>query len=299
MATKHEVSKIELKLVKELYKIHHINIHRYQLWGPADQKDLVSVLADLDKIGLAKHKKYLCLLNGEQDFFRAAETIGVCKACDGQVEKAGDDYCRLCGSLEKIGEEIVRDRIKFIGYGFRKKPEPRGGDIIRLGEAGYIYLAEEPIPIEYLYSLQEPAEGKCNLVFPYARAIPLKTENGQKVVVPFEELCETVNEGDKRLGLLKMDVDNLGLLFAAKEDESFAISRAATLSRFMENFFSCEIERICKEVSAGIIGKEKYPLDEIFYINYAGGDDLFIIGSWQSTIELAREIRKRFKQYVP
>ena len=55
---------------------------------------------------------------------------------------------------------------------------------------------------------------------PYARAIPLKTENGQKVVVPFEELCETVNEGDKRLGLLKMDVDNLGLLFAAKEDES-------------------------------------------------------------------------------
>ena len=43
--------------------------------------------------------------------------------------------------------------------------------------------------------------------------------------------------------------------------------------------------------------KEKYPLDEIFYINYAGVM-IFHYRLWQSTIELAREIRKRFKQYT-
>ena len=100
-----EAEELELKLVKELYKIHHTSISIVISFVEASETDLertsVGVLADLRiKSGLQSIKISLLVERGT-GLFRAAETIGVCKACDGQVEKAGDDYCRLCGSLER------------------------------------------------------------------------------------------------------------------------------------------------------------------------------------------------------
>jgi len=39
-------------------------------------------------------------------------------------------------------------------------------------------------------------------------------------------------------------------------------------------------------------------LESIFYVLYAGGDDLFIIGPWDAMIDLALELRRKYRAYT-
>ena len=103
-----------------------------------------------------------------------------------------------------------------------------------------------------------------------------------------------------------MDVDNLGGIFAfglKASDEprvQRSISKYVTMSRLMEFFFGHEIKNICREVSLKINENidDKVKNGTMFYINYAGGDDLVIIGSAYSIVELALEIHKRFAKFT-
>lgn len=96
-------------------------------------------------------------------------------------------------------------------------------------------------------------------------------------------------KGIEALGILKADVDNLGLLFACGiRKERFTLSRLATMSRQVNNYFS-------------IFLPYKLKTDERFkniYTVFAGGDDLFLIGPWNRIIEFAGFLGKSFKEYV-
>ena len=109
-------------------------------------------------------------------------------------------------------------------------------------------------------------------------------------VITFEDMCEKHYTGDalKRLGVLRMDVDNLGSIFQKGiPAERATLSRYATLSRSFEFFFSGYLNTIWHELS---------PTKSI--ILYSGGDDLFIVGSWEVTIEFAKRIQKDFKRFA-
>ena len=102
----------------------------------------------------------------------------------------------------------------------------------------------------------------------------------------FEEMCE--NKNLSRLGVLRMDVDNLGLIFQKGiPAERATLSRYAALSRSFDYFFSGYLNTIWREVAP----------DNSFII-YSGGDDVFIVGSWDVTILLAERIRKDFAAYT-
>ena len=99
--------------------------------------------------------------------------------------------------------------------------------------------------------------------------------------------------GIDRLGVLRMDVDNLGEIFirglrfpgvTGAEKEMGSLSRVATLSRQLNLFF------------AGHLG-ELLALFERVQTIYAGGDDLFLIGSWDELPQVADTIRRRFRDY--
>lgn len=96
-------------------------------------------------------------------------------------------------------------------------------------------------------------------------------------------------KGIEALGILKADVDNLGLLFACgMREERLTLSRLATMSRQMNNYFS-------------IFLPYKLKIDDRFkniYTVFAGGDDLFLIGAWNKIIEFADFLNKSFKEYV-
>lgn len=102
----------------------------------------------------------------------------------------------------------------------------------------------------------------------------------------FEEMCE--NKNLSRLGVLRMDVDNLGQIFQKGiPAERATLSRYAALSRSFDYFFSGYLNTIWREVAP----------DNSFII-YSGGDDVFIVGSWDVTIQLAERIREDFAKYT-
>lgn len=97
-------------------------------------------------------------------------------------------------------------------------------------------------------------------------------------------------DGDfKRLGYLRMDVDNLGAAFIGGfTDEKRTFSRYSTLSRSLDYFFKGFINSIWE--------KEKY--NQSTFIIYSGGDDLFLVGRWDILLEMAEEIREKFREWT-
>ena len=96
---------------------------------------------------------------------------------------------------------------------------------------------------------------------------------------------EGVAKGIKRLAVLRLDVDNLGAAFMAgfskQEGGSYnTLARSAVFSQQMSLFFKFHINQFAKDKNLTII--------------YAGGDDVFAIGSWQDVIDFAVDIRQKF-----
>ena len=95
--------------------------------------------------------------------------------------------------------------------------------------------------------------------------------------------------GIEALGILKADVDNLGLLFACGfRRERLTLSRLATLSRQMNNYFSIFLPYKLKTVEGF----------KNIYTVFAGGDDLFLIGPWNRIIHFAEFLYDSFRKYV-
>lgn len=103
----------------------------------------------------------------------------------------------------------------------------------------------------------------------------------------FDELAGTGKL--KRLGILRMDVDNLGMIFQAGfRGKRSSLSRYAALSRSLDWFFKGYLNTIWKQ---------DYYRDHT-YILYSGGDDLFLVGKWNLLIQLAEKIRNDFGDFT-
>lgn len=105
----------------------------------------------------------------------------------------------------------------------------------------------------------------------------------------FEEMCEGLTaDAFERMGILRMDVDNLGHIFQQGiAPERCTLSRMSALSRSFDYFFSGYLNTIWREESPARS-----------FIVYSGGDDLFIVGSWDVTIRLAERIHDDFKRFT-
>lgn len=107
-----------------------------------------------------------------------------------------------------------------------------------------------------------------------------------KNVPTFEEMC--ANDNFSRMGVLRMDVDNLGNIFQSGiSRERATLSRYAALSRSFDFFFSGYLNTIWRETCP-----------EKSFILYSGGDDVFIVGSWDVTIKLAKRISNDFRNFT-
>jgi CRISPR-associated protein Csm1 len=99
--------------------------------------------------------------------------------------------------------------------------------------------------------------------------------------------------GKIALATVKGDIDNLGaLLQQGLEVPTFA--KMASLSRQLNAFFSLWLPWFCEH------GKDAHGVAQFrnTYTVFAGGDDFFLIGPWESTIALASVLREKFAAYV-
>ncbi len=115
----------------------------------------------------------------------------------------------------------------------------------------------------------------------------------------FQEIADE-SKGVQRLGVLRMDVDNLGKIFShglkhyqhKKEKDTYrfhSLGRITTLSWQLSLFFGVLVP--------GVIKKNQDWRDRVTVV-YSGGDDLFLLGAWDALPEAALTIRNEFEEFT-
>ncbi len=235
-----------------------------------------------------------------------------CKICgqdDAQAEINDKQNCKQCHNLERLGQVLVDARYLFWVWGENRKTvrnkiqgypfhmslpgadcdlyflehEPDFSELTDLSESHLEMLNEwsglKPSPQGYSQSIRYVGKWRDD------------KDNGSRDFKDFADNAQGIN----RMGVLRMDVDNLGEIFIrglnfgkknidGKQASMGSLSRVATVSRQLHLFFAGYLHRILDD----------YPQSQIIY---AGGDDVFIIGSWNELPDVAQKIRSEFSRY--
>jgi CRISPR-associated protein Csm1 len=175
--------------------------------------------------------------------------------------------CDGCGTSDRVraegGERLcegcVADReigARLLGSGQSGLAEREGGRILLLGRAWDLTDGGSlPVP---LIGHAPRTEGR---------------------LATFEELAGRAI-GRSYLGYLRVDADRIGAAFRELENDP---RRIWGLSRLLDHAFSGAVDGLLSSRFRNI-----YPV-------YGGGDDLFVIGPWQETLEFAGAFRKEFR----
>ena len=286
-----------------------------------------------------KRKKWQNHLAKENFFEPAGEQWHVCKVC--QLTPLNEsDVCAQCLQQEDIGTHLPHARyLAFCSQGeadwdrekviqFPRNPFGMQVAIIcRDDDLGKILASKCRVA---LYSINETTgfiqpgvassfrflantapKALEKLHFPDEQAV----DKGE--VLHFEAIAG-LSKGAKRLGILKADVDRLGLVMSeglVEEDTKAkdqllrpTLSRVASLSRTLDMFFAGVLNRICRDVFNDWQQQERQKekdkqnpyvnkTDGLFYVMYSGGDDLFIVGPWDQVLMLALRIQQEFRAF--
>lgn len=134
--------------------------------------------------------------------------------------------------------------------------------------------------------------GKWESEADFDREHPIKTL--QHIACEDRRLIENGNwKGEIALVTVKGDIDNLGALFQqGLENPTFA--KMASLSRQVNAFFALWLPWFCEH------GRDAQGVARFrnTYTVFAGGDDFFLIGPWESTLALASALQEKFTAYV-
>ncbi|SNZ10618.1 CRISPR-associated protein Cas10/Csm1, subtype III-A/MTUBE [Persephonella hydrogeniphila] len=250
----------------------------------------------------------------------------ICPSCKTMPVDKENDLCSLCKISNDIGSKIPK--IKYIVFENKLLKDVKEVDLETFGKA-YLVTEEE---INKFKNAEEililnstefdknngfkflgntvPVINRNNIEF--FRNLEIDKEKANKLkegqVLEFKYLAELA-QGDKKLGVFRADVDNLGLIFSdglkrktEEESDRYTISRIATLSRMLDLFFSGYINTLAKEISKEYLKNNKIEnftnINSLIYIVYSGGDDLFITAPYDIAIEFAQKLRENFYEYT-
>ena len=266
---------------------------------------------DLQKQRLQPFKAHV---SQDIDFFaeQAQHERGACKICgrdDAQADINDSQNCKQCQSLERIGQALADTHNLFWVWGENRKTVKNKikGHLLCIPMVGTdcdLYFLEAEPEFSELTDLSEshlevlnewtglkPNPQGYSQGIRYVGKWQGDKDNGSR---DFKDFADNA-QGIKRMAILRMDVDNLGEIFIrglnfGKEDSDGkqtsmgSLSRVATVSRQLHLFFAGYLHRILDD----------YPQSQIIY---AGGDDVFIIGSWNELPDIAQRIRSEFSRY--
>lgn len=304
------VMDLSKKIRKSLFDFFQTDITFVNAMLPVNKKELETFQTDKaielkSLLGRNKMRKYQDIIDDADFFFDKIDFNSKCNTC-GRISKS--EQCFICKMVEKISQIYTKNESFGIVYDFNKTIDIKNIETLDLGFVRLLFINDKSYLIDdeiswYVDSINNFGFGNEIMT---ANDVPLDKDSN--TILSFEKILKLTPEeyGDKKLAILKMDVDNLGGIFAfglKASDEprvQRSISKYVTMSRLMEFFFGHEIKNICREVSLKINENidDKVKNGTMFYINYAGGDDLVIIGSAYSIVELALEIHKRFAEFT-
>ena len=218
-----------------------------------------------------------------------------CKICKKLCTLDESNLCKMCTGLINFSKNILYSDF-FCVYSENKEeglPLPFNAYIVSEQEKTIKKKMIEDSSLVRVYTKNKMYSGKM---------IATKLWVGNYTTgESFEELAEYAT-GIKRIGILRADVDNLGKTFVSgfenemNQNKYVTLSRTATLSRMLSQFFKYHINGLlkCPDFTLeNVVKKERKAT-----IVYSGGDDLFIVGAWDDILELAIDIRHAFDAYT-
>jgi CRISPR-associated protein Csm1 len=208
-----------------------------------------------------------------------------------------DGKCPLCSALGKIAADIVRKEV-FVVTDPSEQPKDDGSSRVSLllpfDRRLTVYSEEEYLAeqAKALNPLRIYTKNNWHTGISLATHIWMgdyAADTQGRGIGAYASSGATLDSGRgiRRLGVLRADIDNLGMVFVAGiPADKISISRTATLSRELSHFFRFRIN--------GILEAGGYQAQ----IVYSGGDDLFVIGNWNDIIHAAMDIRQAFSEFI-
>lgn len=254
-----------------------------------------------DSIGKIKNKKWneIGLEENFEKIFgpidnggRLNQTCGICNCISDKLDE--EKRCPLCQSYVELIESVRNKKYYIeeeIDFDSIKDNYNDIKDVFK--SLGYnIFFTEsvcEKNESKTIYSINDFSNDKVDgYIF---KSIKLITDSLDKIAQSDQLL------GDNKIGVIKLDVDNLGSLFINTKSIGQVVGLSRNISMFFEGFVEKAIEnnyipKVCKEYLKTKNWKEKIT------IIYAGGDDTFIVGRYDEVFEFAYVLRELFRIFV-
>lgn len=343
--TEEIINKVNLEINKEF--IHKFNAELFLniVSTPACGDNLGNfdeVLSELTQ-ALNENKKHK-FHNQIEDLFEMESEVNyeLCPVC-GNPSKKGE-FCQDCHEHENLGGAVANAKY-LIKYISDKKiedglfyPKLNIGYIFKKGKSGISSIVLENPDVKFtVYKLNDTNFlnldiSADNVSFDF-KVIGNSIPNIDGNPLYFNHLAE-ISKGANKLGVLKMNVDNLGLIFSKGfkylGEGTTSISRVSSLSFYLDLFFSGCINQIvskfnfttslpndvvCRQKEISFIGRDDdvYRKEVVYmpnessseiegnstiHINYSGGDDLLVVGPYDDVIKFAQEFRNEFKKWT-
>ena len=257
------------------------------------------------KVALEKRRKFRSVLDAQ--FFKPNSEPGKkdsCPVCQADFLRDADPICEKCVSHVALGQQIVsanwlvrlvgqapkdqwlRDFAEFDTYWALSENEDalygllNGLDPATVSHIVVYRLNDTNFLIDKLVKLVEDKGLSTTFGYRFLGNYAPQDSEGPK---DFEELAKMDSEKYPLLGIVRMDVDSLGLVFQIGLEDRKSLSRLSTLSREIDLFFQGYINKLASEHG--------------MYVTYSGGDDLFMVGSWVNALSFAQAVRKDFKRF--
>jgi len=309
---KHHRSELDLALVAEGLR-------------PVDFDDFPAAWARVEKqVAQAKRRQFGDLparqLHEELFGLQGGGTaLGVCTVCgaDGarwNTSEGDERECDLCRSLNELGQQFERanyllmyplEKIRpgthvhgwqnlfFFGLGFAVQLLENvhetdltaialGGTVLRLGSTDFL-TADIARAIR-------TAKNPPSLGFRFVPQVLPWEKDGTGEVADLATMAEA-SKGASLVGVLRMDVDDLGWLLRCGLGEDASLSRFCSMSFLLYLFFRGCLSSVCAARNPREGNGTVCPI-------YAGGDDLFVIGSWSDIPDLAWSIHRDFSDFA-
>lgn len=242
------------------------------------------------------------------------------------------EICFICYQDKfRIGKKLPKTQY----IGFSKSKVSR--DSIRIYDNYYVTLSEEIGKGDFYLLYKIGKSSLCDnsqgiILNRYiANHVPTKMKNRKEEIETFEDIAEyslwKKKEDEEKvigsnfIGILKADFDNLGLIFSKgfEDDEKKigkTVSRYLTLSRMIDLFFSGWMKEIMrnndkeelilrlnnlrdidKELFKDYLKGKEIKLSKIYTV-YSGGDDLVLVGPWETMIIFTIFLNMEFRRFT-
>ena len=250
-----------------------------------------------EKLRLQKNKKWEpFLLEDSINFFSPRSTASECQIChqckDVNPVNLGEttlNLCEFCCNMTKLGQQLPH---LDVFYETKQPLDLHSSAALSLTVFNryYHFSDKPPKDVSAAYHMSYPWDIPAN-DYPI-RPFP----SGSYYTESDLSKLASMSIGDKKIGVLRMDVDHLGKIFS-KGLQNATFARMSDLSARLNQYFKYYLPRLLSNsVSYSFLPLE--PRGILVNVIYAGGDDLFLVGTWDAVIETANIINSDFRKFT-